>query len=68
MASDNYDVIKWEHFPRYWPRSPMDSPNKGPVTRNFDVFFDLCSLWRHCNAPSMERKSSVPQNEGKTGF
>ena len=29
------DVIKWNHFPRYWPsvlgihRSPMDSPNKG---------------------------------------
>ena len=24
------DVIKWKHFPRYWP-----------VTRSFDVFFDL---------------------------
>ena len=29
------DVIKWEHFPRYWPfvrgihRSPVNSPNKG---------------------------------------
>ena len=29
------DVIKWEHFPRYWPfmwgihRSPMNSPHKG---------------------------------------
>ena len=29
------DVIKWKHFPRYWPfvrgihRSPADSPNKG---------------------------------------
>ena len=29
------DVIKWKHFPRYWPfvrgtqRSPMDSPHKG---------------------------------------
>ena len=28
------DVIKWKHFPRYWPfvrgihRSPMNSPNK----------------------------------------
>ena len=84
------DVIKWNHFPRYWPfvrgihRSPVDSPHKGqwrgalmfslictrikcrvnnveagdmrrhhvhydvnvmstrPVTRRFDVFFDLC--------------------------
>ena len=26
------DVIKWTHFPRYWPfchRSPMNSPHKG---------------------------------------
>ena len=40
------DVIKWEHFPRYWPflrgihRSPVNSPHK-PVTRSFDVFYDL---------------------------
>ena len=31
----NDDVIKWKHFPRYWPfaqiihRSPMNSPHKG---------------------------------------
>ena len=30
------DVIKWKHFPRYWPfvrgihRSPVNSPHKGP--------------------------------------
>ena len=40
------DVIKWKHFPRYWPfvrgihRSPVNSPQR-PVTRRFDVFFDL---------------------------
>ena len=40
------DVIKWKHFPRYWPfvrgihRSPVNSRTK-PVTRSFDVFFDL---------------------------
>ena len=34
-------------FPRYWPfvrgfhRSPVNSPRKGPVTRSFDIFFDL---------------------------
>ena len=34
-------VMKWKHFPRYWPfvrgihRSPVDSPHKGPVTRSF---------------------------------
>ena len=39
------DVIKWKHFPRYWPfvrgihRSPVNSSHKRPVTRTFDVFF-----------------------------
>ena len=42
------DVIKWKHFPRYWPfvrgihRSPVDSPHKGQWRRAFVVFFDLC--------------------------
>ena len=37
------DVIKWQHFPRYWPfvrgihRSPVDSM----ATHGFFVFFDL---------------------------
>ena len=41
------DVIKWKHFPRYWSivrglnRSPVNSPPQRPVTRSFDVFFDL---------------------------
>ena len=42
------DVIKWKHFPHYWPfvlgihRSQMNIPHKGQwVTRSFDVFFDL---------------------------
>ena len=41
------EVIKWKHFPRYWPfvwgihRSPVNSPHKWPVTQTFDVFFDL---------------------------
>ena len=41
------DVIKWKRFPRNWPfvrgihRSPVNSPQKRPVTRSFDVFFDL---------------------------
>ena len=29
------DVIKWQHFPRYWPFVQR------PVTRNFGEFFDL---------------------------
>ena len=41
------DVIKWKHFPRYWPfvrgihRSPVNFPHKRPVTWSFDVFFHL---------------------------
>ena len=41
------DVIRWKHFPRYWPfvrgihRSPVDFSLQRPVTRSFEVFFDL---------------------------
>ena len=42
------DVIKWKHFPRYWPfvrgipRSPVNSPHtQRPVTRSFEVFIDM---------------------------
>ena len=37
------DVIKWKHFPRYWPfvRVPGEFPAHRPVTRSFNVFFDL---------------------------
>ena len=39
------DVIKWKHFPRYWPfvrgihRSPVDSTHKGQ--RRGDLMFSL---------------------------
>ena len=38
------DVIKWKHFPRYWPfvRGNGEFPTQRPVTRSFDIFFDLC--------------------------
>ena len=35
VPNTHYDVIKWKHFPRYWPfvrgihRSPVNSPHKG---------------------------------------
>ena len=35
IAGTHDDVIKWKHFPRYWPfvggihRSPVNSPHKG---------------------------------------
>ena len=38
------DVIKWKHFPRYWPFVQGIHrwiPHTRPVTRIFDVFFDL---------------------------
>ena len=41
------DVIKWKHFPCYWPFvrgihwSPVNCPSQRVVTRSFDVFFDL---------------------------
>ena len=34
------DAIKWKHFPRYWP-FVRGIPPQRPVTRRFDVFFDL---------------------------
>ena len=38
--------MKWKHFTRYWPfvrefTGPGEFPTQRPVTRNFDVFFDL---------------------------
>ena len=36
------DVIKWKHFPRYWPFVVTgEFFTQRPVTRSFDVFFDL---------------------------
>ena len=35
------DVIKWKHFPRYWPFVRGIHRSQRPVTRSFDVFFDL---------------------------
>ena len=42
------DVIKWKHFPRYWPfvrgihRSPVNSPHKGQW-RGVLMFFFICA-------------------------
>ena len=33
------DVIKWKHFPRYWPF--VWGIHRSPVKRSFDVFFHL---------------------------
>ena len=35
------DVIKWKHFPRYWPFVQGIHRGQRPVARSFDVFLDL---------------------------
>ena len=42
-AAVHDDVIKWKHFPRYWPfmRGTAEFPTQRPVTRSFDEFFYL---------------------------
>ena len=48
---DHDDVIKWKHFPRYWPfvrgihRSPVNSTHKGQG-RGALVFSLICA-WTH---------------------
>ena len=43
------DVIKWKHFPRYWPfvwgihRSPVNSPHKGQW--RWALMFSLICVW-----------------------
>ena len=43
------DVIKWKHFPRYWPfvrgihRSPVNSPHKGHWRRA--LMFSFICVW-----------------------
>ena len=40
-------VIKWKHFPLYWPfvqgihQFPGEFPSQRPVTQSFDTFFHL---------------------------
>ena len=48
ISSSHDDVIKWKHFPRYWPfvrgihRSPVNSPHKGQW-RGALVFSAICA-------------------------
>ena len=47
--TSNDDVIKWKHFPRYWPfvlgihRSPVNSPHTGQ--RRGPLVFSLICFW-----------------------
>ena len=48
ISCDHNDVIKWKHFPRYWPfvrgihRSPVTSPHKGQW-RGALMFYLICA-------------------------
>ena len=45
----HYEIIKWKHFPRYWPfergihRSPVNSPHKGQWRGA--LMFSLICIW-----------------------
>ena len=49
VSGNHDDVIKWKHFPRYWPfvwgthRSPVNSPHKGQWRGA--LMFSLISVW-----------------------
>ena len=49
IISQHDDVIKWNHFPRYWPfvwgihRSPVNSPHKGQW--HGALMFSLICAW-----------------------
>ena len=49
MCSCHDDIIKWKHFPRYWPfvrgihRSPVNSPHKGQWCGV--LMFSLICVW-----------------------
>ena len=51
IAAIHDDVIKWKHFPRYWPfvrgihRSPVNSPHKGQW--HGALMFSLICVWIH---------------------
>ena len=58
------DVIKWKHFPRYWPfvgnsRLTGEFASQRPVTRSFDVFFDL-RLNKRLSKQSWRRSFETP--------
>ena len=61
QATEHNDVIKWKHFPHYWPlgagNSPAtgDFPSQRPVTRSLHIFFDLRVNNRLCRQSRRRR-------------
>ena len=62
MSYSHDDVIKWRHFPLYWPfvrgihRSPVNSPHKGQWCRA--LMFPLICAWIHGCAHNREAGDS----------
>ena len=64
ISTKHDDVIKWKHFPRYWPfvrgnhRSPVNSPRKGQL-RGALMFSFICAwmnAWvNNCEADDLRR-------------
>ena len=58
------DVIKWKHFPHYWPfvwgihRSPVDSPHKGQWCRA--LMFSLIYAWTNSWGNNWDRCFQMP--------
>ena len=63
--SNHDDVIKWKHFPRYWPfvrgihQSPVNSPHKGQWRGALVVFF-YPRLNKWLSKPSRRRWFETP--------
>ena len=61
MAHD--DIIRWKHFPRYWPfvkeihQSP-GYPSQRPLMRSFDVFLCALSLTKSPDAGDLRRHAA----------
>ena len=45
------DVIKWKHFPRYWPFTKASNAENRLCKQSWGWWFETPqrSLWRHCN-------------------
>ena len=63
-AMNHDDVIKWKHFPRYWPfvrgihRSPVNSPHKGQWRGAliFTLIWARINSWvNNCEAGDLRR-------------
>ena len=58
------DVIKWEHFLRYWPfvrgiQWSLQFPSQSPVMWSFDIFFAWTNGWTNSEVAGDMRHHDV---------